>query len=301
MLELIARANLFKSELIEHHTDLKLVVSEKEYEMYSKMYVDELESLKKVIREGKILKKRLEKEEREKKNKKVREERDERDRKEREERDEREKKEKAAREERDRRNRADKKAQEDRDRAEKEEMDRRGRAEKEEKEKLLREESDKKEKKMCHICAEKVVNECREFKQDNDLNSLRTVDDIRQCLFEAKSVKSRLMGVRTDCQNILSDDDFGKINRHIDEELRWLQNYVSEGKEIKNDLELELQSIEIWKQREAEEKEEQVRVERERKEELERSAKENELAERNQVRLTESTLRSTKLNICLII
>ena len=44
--EYVSEAVLLKQELIEYHTDLKLVVTEQEYEIYKKAYTHELEGLR---------------------------------------------------------------------------------------------------------------------------------------------------------------------------------------------------------------------------------------------------------------
>ena len=106
---------MLKQELIEYHTDLKLVVTEQKYEIYKKAYTHELEGLRKCIKDGTIERKRLEKEEKE---------------------------------------------------------------ERERKEKGERERKQKEEKERERIEMEKIINESKEFRTDNDLRKLSKSQDL---------------------------------------------------------------------------------------------------------------------------
>ena len=83
--QFVSEANILKQELIERHTDLKLELSEHEYEIYKNMYTVELEGLRKCIKKGTGLRKQLEREGREGRERKEREGKEEIERKEKEE------------------------------------------------------------------------------------------------------------------------------------------------------------------------------------------------------------------------
>ena len=61
---------------------------------------------------------------------------------------------------------------------------------------------------ICTDSMEKIIDESKEFRVDNDLRKLSKSQDFSQYLSEVRSIKIRLMNVGTNIKKILSEKEY---------------------------------------------------------------------------------------------
>ena len=102
---------------------------------------------------------------------------------------------------------------------------------------------------------EKIINESKEFRTDNDLRKLSKSQDLSQYLSAARSMKIRLMNADTHIKKLLSENEYEEsyYNKY-NEELKQLKDSIITCNDRKEALESDLEVRETRKRQKKAEK-----------------------------------------------